>query len=254
MEQGTNLAPLRRERCERFRAVPEPRSLSLSKVPTTVSTDSGGPCQPSRTGRTQPNPAGHSRASWQGMYRFGVASVVRAVESRWCPDTLSREHHTMWFIHGAGTAEDPPTPEQVLQWQRMMAPPENELPVQRQHERPAQQDRRCSRRYHPARGVLDGFPIHPGRPGPPSAARVRRWGALHAPEPSPPTRDRDPVGQPSAARHRVPRWPPGFHPGGAWRRGSGRHDREPAPGVGHPGRWRRRAERRPDLLGCAPAA
>lgn len=35
----------------------------------------------------------------------------------------------MWFIHGAGSAEDPPTAEQVMQWQRMMAPPENELPA-----------------------------------------------------------------------------------------------------------------------------
>jgi len=35
----------------------------------------------------------------------------------------------MWFIQGAGSAEDPPTPEQIEQWQRLMSPPENEFPA-----------------------------------------------------------------------------------------------------------------------------
>jgi hypothetical protein len=35
----------------------------------------------------------------------------------------------MWISHHAGSAEEPPTPEQVEQWRRKMSPPENEFPA-----------------------------------------------------------------------------------------------------------------------------
>ena len=35
----------------------------------------------------------------------------------------------MWSRFLAGSAEDPPTPEQLEQWQRLMSPPENEFPA-----------------------------------------------------------------------------------------------------------------------------
>ena len=35
----------------------------------------------------------------------------------------------MWGSFHGGSAEEPPTPEQVQQWQRRMSPPENEFPA-----------------------------------------------------------------------------------------------------------------------------
>jgi hypothetical protein len=35
----------------------------------------------------------------------------------------------MWISRRAGSAEEPPTPEQLEQWQRRMSPPENEFPA-----------------------------------------------------------------------------------------------------------------------------
>ena len=35
----------------------------------------------------------------------------------------------MWTGFLAGSAEDPPTPEQLEQWQTLMSPPENEFPA-----------------------------------------------------------------------------------------------------------------------------
>ena len=34
----------------------------------------------------------------------------------------------MWVSRRHGPADEPPTPEQVQEWQRLMSPPENELP------------------------------------------------------------------------------------------------------------------------------
>jgi hypothetical protein len=35
----------------------------------------------------------------------------------------------MWVSHRGGTADEPPTPEQMEQWRRRMSPPENEFPA-----------------------------------------------------------------------------------------------------------------------------
>jgi hypothetical protein len=35
----------------------------------------------------------------------------------------------MWISHHSGSAEEPPTPEQIQLWQRRMSPPENEFPA-----------------------------------------------------------------------------------------------------------------------------
>jgi hypothetical protein len=35
----------------------------------------------------------------------------------------------MWISHGDGSAEEPPTPEQLEHWRRRMSAPDNELPA-----------------------------------------------------------------------------------------------------------------------------
>jgi len=47
----------------------------------------------------------------------------------WRRSRLAREDDALWVGHRGGTGDEPPTPEQMDQWRRRMAPPENEFPA-----------------------------------------------------------------------------------------------------------------------------
>jgi hypothetical protein len=54
---------------------------------------------------------------------------MNAADSRWYPSWQARDNHGVWIARRCGSAEQPPTPEQIEQWHRRISPPDNEFPA-----------------------------------------------------------------------------------------------------------------------------